>query len=94
MRLAGGARTHWRPLLAVVLITAGVMLRSSTWGVLLFAGLWFLLYAFLIPASRDRDRKLRRQLRSATHWWWRRYLARSRKRRCGAGRESPALARA
>jgi hypothetical protein len=63
MRIARGVRNHWRPLLAGVLITAGVMLRSGTWGVLLLAGLWFLLYAFLMPARTDGDRKQRCQLR-------------------------------
>jgi hypothetical protein len=63
MRIGRGVRNHWRPLLAGVLITAGVMLRSGSWGVLLLAGLWFLLHAFLMPASTDGDRKQRCQVR-------------------------------
>ena len=63
MRLVGGERARWRPLLAAVaLIAAGVMFRSGSWGVLLLGGLWFLLYALLIPGRQDADRKLKREL--------------------------------
>jgi hypothetical protein len=63
MRLARGVRPRWRPLLAgAVLTVVGVMLRSGAWGVVLLAGLWFLLYALLIPASPDADRKRRSDL--------------------------------
>ncbi len=67
MRLVRGERARWRPLLAAVaLIVAGVMLRSGSWGVLLLAGLWLLLYAVLIPGRHDADRKLKRELRDIT----------------------------
>ena len=63
MRLVRGERARWRPLLAAVaLIVAGVMFRSGSWGVLLLAGLWFLLYALLIPGRQEADRKLQREL--------------------------------
>ena len=56
-------RPRWRPLLAGgVLTVAGVMLRSSAWGAVLLAGLWFLVYALLIPARADADRKRRSEL--------------------------------
>jgi hypothetical protein len=56
--LARGVRPRWRPLLAgTVLTVAGVMLRSGAWGTLLLAGLWFFVYALLIPASSGADRK-------------------------------------
>jgi hypothetical protein len=63
MRLGRGVRPRWRPLLAGGILTvAGVMLRSSPWGVVLIAGLWCLVYAMLIPASPDTDRKRRSEL--------------------------------
>ena len=63
LRLARGVGPRWRPLLAGVLLTvAGVMLRSGAWSALLLAGLWFLVYAALIPASPDADRKRRSEL--------------------------------
>jgi hypothetical protein len=63
MRLVRGERARWRPLLAAVaLIVAGVMLRSGSWGMLLLGGLWFLLYALLIPGRQDADRNLKREL--------------------------------
>jgi hypothetical protein len=63
MRLARGVRPRWRPLLAgTVLTVAGVMLRSGAWGVVLLAGLWFLVYALLIPVGPDTDRKRRSEL--------------------------------
>ena len=63
MRLARGARPRWRPLLAgTVLTVAGVMLRSDAWGAVLLPGLWFFVYALLIPARSDADRKRRSEL--------------------------------
>jgi hypothetical protein len=63
MRLARGVRPRWRPLLAGAMLTvAGIMLRSSAWSLLLLAGLWFLVYALLIPASPAADRKRRSEL--------------------------------
>ena len=63
MRLARGARPRWRPLLAgTVLTVAGVMLRSGAWGAVLLPGLWFFVYALLIPARSDADRKRRSEL--------------------------------
>jgi len=63
-RLARGVRPRWWPLLAGMLLTVtGVMLRSGAWGALLLAGLWFLVYALLIPASSDADRKRRSELK-------------------------------
>lgn len=64
MRLARGVRLRWRPLLAGgVLTVVGVMLRGGLWGVVVLPGLWFLLYALLIPASPDADRKRRSELK-------------------------------
>ena len=63
MRLARGVRLRWRPLLAgTVLTVAGVMLRSGAWDLVLPAGLWSFVYALLIPASPDADRKRRSEL--------------------------------
>ena len=63
MRLARGARPRWRPLLAgTVLTVAGVMLRSGAWGAVLLPGLWFFVYALLIPARSDAGRKRRSEL--------------------------------
>jgi len=63
MRLARGARPRWRPLLAgTVLTVAGVMLRSDAWGAVLLPGLWFFVYALLIPARSDAGRKRRSEL--------------------------------
>jgi hypothetical protein len=63
MCLARGVRPRWRPLLAGALLTvAGIMLRSGAWSLLLLAGLWFLVYALLIPASPEADRKRRSEL--------------------------------
>jgi hypothetical protein len=67
VRLVRGLRRRWRPLLAgVVLTTAGFMLRSTPWGVVFVAGLWFFVYAMFIPGGSERDRArladLRREL--------------------------------
>jgi hypothetical protein len=63
MRLVRGMRPRWRPLLAGVLLTvAGVVLRSDAWGAVLLPGLWFLVYALLIPVRADADRKRRSEL--------------------------------
>jgi hypothetical protein len=63
MRLARGVRPRWQPLLAgAVLVVAGFMLRSGAWGALLPAGLWFFVYALLIPSSHDADHERRSQL--------------------------------
>jgi hypothetical protein len=63
MRLARGVRLRWRPLLAgTVLTVAGVMLRSGAWSLVLPAGLWSFVYALLIPARSDADRKRRSEL--------------------------------
>jgi len=63
MQLARGTRPRWRPLLAGgVLTVVGVMLRDGAWGVITLPGLWLLLYALLIPASSDADRKRRSEL--------------------------------
>lgn len=63
MRLARGVRPRWQPLLAgTVLAVAGFMLRSGAWGALFPAGLWFGVYALLIPSSPGPDHKRRCQL--------------------------------
>ena len=63
MRLARGVRPRWQPLLAgTVLTVAGFMLRSGAWGALFPAGLWFFVYALLLPSSSDADYKRRSQL--------------------------------
>jgi hypothetical protein len=63
MRLARGMRPRWQPLLAGVLLTvAGLMLRSNAWGAVLLPGLWFLVYALLIPVRADADRRRRSEL--------------------------------
>jgi hypothetical protein len=63
MHLARGVRPRWRPLLAGgVLTAAGVMLRSGAWGAIVLPGLWLLVYALLLPASPDADRKRRSAL--------------------------------
>jgi hypothetical protein len=63
MRLARGARRRWRPLLAgTVLTVAGVVLRSDAWGAVLLPGLLVLVYALLVPARSDADRKRRSEL--------------------------------
>jgi hypothetical protein len=63
MRLARGVRPRWRPLLAgVVLTVAGYMLRGGLWGMVIIGGLWFLVYALLMPVSTDADRKRRAEL--------------------------------
>ena len=63
MRLARGVRPRWQPVLAgTVLAVAGFMLRSGAWGALFPAGLWFFVYALLIPARSDADRKRRSEL--------------------------------
>ncbi len=60
MRLARGERARWRPFLAgVVLVAAGIMLRSGPSSALLLAGFWCLLHALLIPDSPDEDRQQR-----------------------------------
>jgi hypothetical protein len=40
-----------------VLTVIGVMLRGSAWSAVVLPGLWFLVYAMLIPARSDVDRK-------------------------------------
>jgi hypothetical protein len=61
--LARGVRPRWRPLVAGAAFTAvGVMLRNGVWGVVLLAGLWFFLYAMLIPASAEADRRRHAEL--------------------------------
>src|SRR5215471_1634851 len=58
-----GLRPRWRPLLAGgVLTVVGVMLRSGPWGAVSVLGLWFFVYALLIPASHDADRNRRSEL--------------------------------
>lgn len=43
-------------------MAAGVVLRNGARGVLFLAGFWSLLYAALIPASPDADRRRRSAL--------------------------------
>jgi hypothetical protein len=63
MRLARGASSRWRPLLAGTLLTVfGVVLRSSAWGLILAGGVLFFVYPMLIPAASDADRKRRYEL--------------------------------
>ena len=63
MRLARWVRPRWRPLLAgVVLTVAGYLLRGSLWGMVIMGGLWFLVYALLMPGGTDADRKRRAEL--------------------------------
>ena len=63
MRLAHGVRPRWRPLLAgTVLTVIGVMLGGGVWGLVVLPGLWFFVYALLIPARSDADRKRRSEL--------------------------------
>jgi hypothetical protein len=60
MRLAGGVRARWRPLLAgTVLTVAGVILRSGSAGVVLLPGLLFLIDALLRPVRPEADRRRR-----------------------------------
>ena len=60
MPLVRGARPRWRPLPAgTVLTVIGIMLRSGAWGAVLLPGLWLFVYALLIPARSDADRKRR-----------------------------------
>jgi hypothetical protein len=64
MRLARAEHAHWRPLLAgVVLMVVGIMLRGGSWGGLLLAGFWCLLYAFLVPDRHYAERRQRRELK-------------------------------
>ncbi|HTX83746.1 MAG TPA: hypothetical protein VME44_16295 [Streptosporangiaceae bacterium] len=64
LRLARGERARWRPLLAgVVLVVVGIMLRGGSWGALLLAGFWCLLYALLVPDSHYAERQQRRELK-------------------------------
>jgi hypothetical protein len=63
VQLARAVRPRWRPLLAGVALTvAGVILRSSTWIVVLIPGILFLWSALLIPPSPDADQKRRFEL--------------------------------
>ena len=64
MVLVGFIRPRWRLLLAgLVLTVTGLLLRGSTWDVVLLPGLLLLLSAPLIPAGRDDDhRRLEREL--------------------------------
>jgi hypothetical protein len=67
LRLARGVRHRWRPLLAGgVLSVVGWVLRGDVWGIAFVAGLWFLVYALLIPAvpeaGREQHAELARQL--------------------------------
>ena len=60
MPLARAVRARWRPLLAGGLLTVvGVMWLDGTGGMVLLPGLWLLLSAPLIPASRKADRMRR-----------------------------------
>jgi hypothetical protein len=64
LRLARGERARWRPLVAgVVLVVVGIVLRGGSWGALLLAGFWCLLYAVLVPDSHYAERQQRRELR-------------------------------
>jgi hypothetical protein len=63
-RLIRAVRARWRPLLAGgVLTVAGVMLRGGAGGVVLIPGLLFLVYAPLMEAGPDEERKRRSVLR-------------------------------
>jgi len=63
MRLARGVRPRWQPVLAgAVLTVTGFMLRSGAWGALFPAGLWFFVYALLIPGGPDADHRRRSEL--------------------------------
>jgi hypothetical protein len=66
VRLMRAARARWRPLLAGgVLTVAGVMLRGGAGGIVLIPGLLFLVYAPLMEAGSDEERRrsmLRRDL--------------------------------
>ena len=63
IRLASVVRPRWRPLLTgVVLTVAGVVLRSGAGGIVLLPGLMSLVYALLIPASPEADRRRRAEL--------------------------------
>ena len=63
MRLARAVPPRWRPLLAgTVLTVIGVMLGGGVWGLVVLPGLWFFVYALLIPARSDADRKRRSEL--------------------------------
>jgi hypothetical protein len=64
VRLIRAVRARWRPLLAGgVLTVAGVMLRGGAGGVVLIPGLLFLVYAPLMEAGPDEERKRRFVLR-------------------------------
>jgi hypothetical protein len=64
VRLIRAVRARWRPLLAgAVLTVAGVMLRGGAAGVVLIPGLLFLVYAPLVEAVPDEERKRRSVLR-------------------------------
>jgi len=63
MRLARGVRLRWQPLLAGgVLTAAGVVMRNNMWSLLSLAGMWFLVYAMLMPAGPGEAGKRRTQL--------------------------------
>ena len=63
MRLARGVRPRWQPVLAgAVLTVTGFMLRSGAWGALFPAGLWFFVYALLMPGGPEADHKRRAEL--------------------------------
>ena len=70
LRIAGlltviGLRPRWRPLLAGgVLTVVGLMLRNDgLWGAIVVPGLWYVVYALLIPGNADADRaELEREL--------------------------------
>jgi hypothetical protein len=63
MPLARAVRGRWRPLLAGVVLTAvGVTNRDGPGGLVLLPGLWFLLTAPLVPATRKADRTRRPEL--------------------------------
>ena len=63
MHLARGVRPRWQPVLAgTVLAVAGFMLRSGAWGALFPAGLWFFVYALLMPGGPDSDHRRRAEL--------------------------------
>ena len=63
MPLARAVRGRWRTVLGGVVLTAvGVTNRDGAGGLVLLPGLWFLLTAPLVPATRKADRVRRPEL--------------------------------
>jgi hypothetical protein len=63
MPLARAVRGRWRTVLAGGVLTAvGVTMRDGPGGLVLLPGLWFLLTAPLVPATRKADRVRRPEL--------------------------------